>query len=61
VIGSSICYNGLVREKPRKTKWSEDDKFRFTNERLRATTIPNKKRKANREACRKRTNRKDYL
>lgn len=45
----------------RNRKWSEEDKFRFTNERLRATTIPNKKREANRKACRKRTNyRKDY-
>lgn len=58
MIDTSICYNDHMR---RNRKWSEEDKFRFTNERLRATTIPNKKREANRKACRKRTNyRKDY-
>lgn len=59
-IASPICYNESVKEKPRPTKWSAEDKFRFTHERLRASTIPNKKRKASREACRKRNDRKEY-
>lgn len=41
----------------RTQKWNSNDRFEFATCKLRATTIPNKKREANRNACR---NWKDY-
>ena len=38
---------------PRKAKWSKADKFAFTNSRLRANTVPDKKKEQARKACRK--------
>lgn len=52
-----MTYNEAMTEK-RTVKWTKEDKFRFTHERLRATRIPNKKWEASKRACR--TNRKDY-
>ena len=37
----------------KQKKWGEDDKFAFTHSRLRAQTIPDKKKQQAREACRK--------
>ena len=37
----------------RVNKWTSDDKFAFATQRLRATTIPNKKAASNKKACRK--------
>ena len=37
-----------------KSKWNDEDKRRFADRNiLRAQTIPNKKRKRNREECRR--------
>jgi hypothetical protein len=37
-----------------KYKWTDEDKFDYATQRLRANKIPNKKRQANRNACRNR-------
>lgn len=37
-----------------KHKWNELEKFAFATQKLRANQIPNKKREADRKACRKR-------
>jgi hypothetical protein len=39
--------------KVKQRKWSKDDRRAFAETRLRAQTIPNKRRKASAEACRK--------
>ena len=39
--------------KQKQRKWSEADRQAFTEARLRAQTIPNKRRKAAAQACRK--------
>lgn len=35
-----------------KKTWNEEDKFLFATQKLRATRIPNKKKDANKRACR---------
>lgn len=37
-----------------KYKWNELEKFAFATQKLRANRIPDKKKEANRKACRKR-------
>jgi|GEM_PF-5956808 len=37
--------------------WSEKDKWEYTHNRLRASTIPDKKKEQARKACRKRVSR----
>lgn len=37
----------------KKYKWTDADRFAFTTQRLRATSIPNKKQENNRKACRR--------
>lgn len=34
------------------TKWNEQDRFAFATQRLRASTMPNKKAQARKKACR---------
>lgn len=43
-----------MNKKPvaRKVKWSKDDKFAFAHSRLRAHTVPDKKKEQSRKACR---------
>lgn len=44
---------GQEKASKAKQKWDKDDKFAFTHSRLRAQTIPDKKKQQAREACRK--------
>lgn len=35
-----------------KYEWKEEDKFAFATQRIRAVRIPDKKKQANKKACR---------
>lgn len=36
-----------------RNKWTAEDRFAFATQRLRAQTMPNKRAKKNKEACRR--------
>lgn len=36
-----------------KKQWTEEERFAFATQRLRAQTIPNKRAKKNKDACRR--------
>jgi hypothetical protein len=46
-----------MNKKKKSLKWGEAEMFLFAHERLRAQTIPNKKRVASKNACRGRHDR----
>jgi hypothetical protein len=46
-------------KKTTTVKWSEEDKFAFTHTKLRAQTVPDGKKKASKQACR-RWNKNDH-
>jgi len=39
----------------KRRQWSEDERFMFATQRLRASRIPDKKKQMNKQACRRKS------